>query len=195
MKNCLKDEENIWKKKNWEYCSQVSKVLGTTMDQRGTAWLDQAQWRPEQKPGAKSPSVQRRWLEITGEALGPCCSVWWEWEFAVELKRIQHINGRGGISMENTKENKWRKLKNLKHGLRSLTTGQFYLQIFRRSPIPSRFCCSLSHRVAPERMGKNISWVLRRSWQVIYWRCSGCWKTKKKVLKNQWDICKEKKKD
>ncbi len=29
-------------------CTQVSKVLGTTMDRKGTAWLDQAQWCPGQ---------------------------------------------------------------------------------------------------------------------------------------------------
>jgi hypothetical protein len=30
-------------------CSQASKVLGTTMDRRRTAWLDQAQWGPGQR--------------------------------------------------------------------------------------------------------------------------------------------------
>lgn len=40
-------------------CSQVSKVLGTTMDLRGTAWLDQAQWRPGQRFEASLHPVDR----------------------------------------------------------------------------------------------------------------------------------------
>lgn len=39
--------------------SQVSKVLGTTMDLRGTAWLDQAQWRPGQRCEASLHPVDR----------------------------------------------------------------------------------------------------------------------------------------
>lgn len=34
-------------------CSQASKVLGTTMDRRRAAWLDQAQWGPGQRQDAQ----------------------------------------------------------------------------------------------------------------------------------------------
>lgn len=46
-------------------CSQVSKVLGTTMDLRGTAWLDQAQWRPGQRREQNLQPVDRSEQNIT----------------------------------------------------------------------------------------------------------------------------------
>lgn len=76
--------------------SQASKVLGTTMDRRRTAWLDQAQWRPGQQEN--KAQIPHRLAQI-----------WWERSYVCCCLSLTHPHWVDEVFLQREGEKKWQR--------------------------------------------------------------------------------------